>query len=428
LGNVSRRLIGLVALLALVPFFLASLRMGSSVTEFSSLAAQAWVRSADCARKTHTLLTICDDNRLSPLNYASPADDPGHALVLDILARVTDRPIDPRAVVKLNTVINYIGIGLVAALLWFTKLPFIAVSVTVAGVWLDGSYHEFGPHMAMIGLACFAVMLPLVVLLKPQSGRTFWYAAAVAVSQLSMLFRQPAGQMAIAAIIAVIIAGLASPHGRRAAIPLLITSIAIAFTPYALLRARDTLYGLPAVNQIEQHGVWHNVFLGLGAVDNPFGLHWNDADAEKAAREANPAVPYASDAYYATLRQEYFRLVAEHPWDVASIYTRKTLQLLKISVPALRFLRFWEVLLFVSAFWTIIRIRSRDPRTDGVVAMSVLFVWFFSAQAIIVVVEKVYFLPAYLFWGWAPGLRSSCLQAAGPLPSKAARSRPTEGE
>ena len=47
-------------------------------------ATNVWLASADCALKRGVWLAVCENGKLVPISERAIADDPGHALILDL--------------------------------------------------------------------------------------------------------------------------------------------------------------------------------------------------------------------------------------------------------------------------------------------------------------------------------------------------------
>lgn len=247
--------------------------------------------------------------------------------------------------------------------------------------------------------------MPLAILGIPVAGlsrRQFrlWIFIGLVGLAVAMLFREAIGLMGVlAALIAVAIT-----HGRsngvrwRSAIVHLAIVAAIILsiaTPKAVLRARDVAFGIAPSTRMEQHGAWHNLYIGLGAVDNPFGLAYDDDYGIRAVAQTNPAAGFLTNEYYAILRQEYFRILLQHPLQVADVYRKKLKQ-------ALSTYSIWVILLIVAIVYSSGRIASRRLRRgwivpDTVVVVSGVFVASFLGQAVLFHPSGQYLYPVKIF-------------------------------
>jgi len=100
-----------------------------------------------------------------------------------------------------------------------------------------------------------------------------------------------------------------------------------------LLAHRDRAFDVPSARLIQVHGTAHNLFIGLGAVPNKWGIRWDDSYGAQSVRAVDPAIPYVSPAYYAVMRRLYLQKVLDDPLEVGRIYGVKAYELLGQAFP-----------------------------------------------------------------------------------------------
>ena len=66
-----------------------------------------------------------------------------------------------------------------------------------------------------------------------------------------------------------------------------------------------------------RHPLWHNLYMGLGYLENDHGITYLDDAAITRARALSPGVGYMTPAYQQTLRGEVVRITREDPVFVA---------------------------------------------------------------------------------------------------------------
>jgi hypothetical protein len=75
------------------------------------------------------------------------------------------------------------------------------------------------------------------------------------------------------------------------------------------------------------HPVAHALVLGLAVPENDLsrreGIAWEDSVGLTLARRIDPQVVYLREGYESALFRYYFRLWAEHPWEMLGIYVEK---------------------------------------------------------------------------------------------------------
>jgi hypothetical protein len=83
-----------------------------------------------------------------------------------------------------------------------------------------------------------------------------------------------------------------------------------------LLNQRDNYLknNYPNYEQVlRQHPFWHSVYIGLGFLENEYGIKYRDEVAAEKVRAISPSTPYLSKEYERILRNEVFKLIIRHP-------------------------------------------------------------------------------------------------------------------
>lgn len=392
-----------------LPLYVHSLKRGQEGprsfygSDWTSVAV--WVSSADCARTTGAVLAVCQGDRLVPIADVTAGDDPGHALTLELYSMLTRKPVAAKDVSTINTAVNFVGISLLAALLFCLRLPVVSSAVLTGGPLLANQYYAIGPHPANLGVACLAAILPIAVLGMPMADRSrklfwVWFGLGICGLSAAMLYREAIGLMGVVAgIVATCVSYLSSAKGTRGPvlgyIAVIGASVAVIAMPNVIFHARDVAFNIPPSSMMQQHGAWHNLYIGLGAVENPFGLSWDDSVALQAARRVDPSVRFASNDYYALLRREYLEIVVHHPWQVAVIYLKKLWAALRISRIGLTL-----IVVLVPIMFARQRLRRAVPGwivADAVLLVNTLFIGMFFAQAMLFSQSIQYLFPIEVF-------------------------------
>jgi hypothetical protein len=416
-----------------IPHYVDSVR-ASNELQLDQGAAKIWLESAECARKTGIVLVLCRDGELVPFADGGSGDDPGHALALGIYSAVTGKSVSQADISIFNSTVNYVGITLLAVLLFCLQLPLASFLILALCPSPSDAYHMLGPHPAQFGAACFAAVLPLALLgipvvSKNSRGLWIWIVVGIACLSVATLLRQAIGLMGVVGGCTAVMANLVMhrPYTRQAVIGgvALVTAIFASYqTPALVNMSRNMAYHLPPAQLIEQHGIWHNLYIGLGAVDNPFGINWIDGDGAKAASRVDPTVVYLSARYFAILRHEYFRILTQHPIEVAVVYLRKLGAVLNTRItPPLNGSKLWQALvplLLVAVYarrflWFR---RSGWFAADVVFAIGALYAALFIAQGVLFHYSQLYLFPIYLFLLLCVGAIAEFLRSglARPVP------------
>ena len=73
------------------------------------LATNIWLDSTDCTLQRGVWLAVCENGRMIPISERALADDPGHALLLEMWSAATGRRATLVDAARLNTLLNVVG-------------------------------------------------------------------------------------------------------------------------------------------------------------------------------------------------------------------------------------------------------------------------------------------------------------------------------
>jgi len=108
----------------------------------------------------------------------------------------------------------------------------------------------------------------------------------------------------------------------------------LAFTtPRWVVMARDAAFDMQPAQRLATHGLAHTLYLGLGFVENKWGIRYDDDYGEEIAGRAEPPVVFCSPEYFRLMWKLYLARWTEDPVEVARIYAEKAWTLL--STPTL---------------------------------------------------------------------------------------------
>ncbi len=132
-----------------------------------------------------------------------------------------------------------------------------------------------------------------------------------------------------------------------------------------LFYQRQAYFGADYVTHVDSHPFWHNIYIGLGFLNNRFGIRWNDGVAIEKMKQIEPDAVYPTQEYEKVARGEVFRLIKKHTrFVLTTIFAKIGVLLLyllvfaNIGLVAAFFYRkpwglelsFWLALLFSSVF------------------------------------------------------------------------------
>lgn len=354
-------------------------------------AANVWLASVQCYLQTGVWLAICVDGRIEPIADHSLADDPGHTFLLTLKAKLQGKPQFPADIARLNLRINHIalillclsilhvGTGIQSLLLFLFAAPVYAGMVSAS------------PHPAIIGAATLAGLPALILLMRAHNLIARWRFAlylAIGIGSFAAasLLREPVGTMGfLVTALALIYVMIRKSRVMRWWIMLAVAaSVLVAWkSSYLLLSYRDYVFAMPTSQQTPTHGISHNLFIGLGAIENKWGVRWDDTYAADAVAKIDPKIAYVSHDYFKVLWRLYLEKLMDDPVEVVRIYFVKAGKVLEQELPS-AFFPLWICLLLGAA--NIFLICRRGVMDDAtrlhliVASVSLVFIGLFVLQ------------------------------------------------
>lgn len=363
-------------------------------------ATNIWLDSTACTVSSGAWLAICADGRLSPISEHAIADDPGHALLLSAWAALTGEPATLVDVARLNTLLNTIGLVTLAALLFSLRAWITSIVLLVKGPIEFLGWMGTSPHWAFIGMVSLAGILPLAI--ATRSSRA-WIAAGILALAVVTLVRESIGLMGFALTLGALVAtGLQRPQPTRflprlALVAVLATGALLA--PKWAVMARDAAFSMAPAERIQTHGLSHTLYLGLGFVENKWGIRYEDAYGADLADRAG--IIYCSPEYFRMMWKFYLGRIAEDPVEVARIYWEKALRLLAVPTmqpgPPFGIVLALGLLHLLAATWFGLWRRVGFPQGLPIEAVSLAFLGLFLAQAILALPSHMYAVPVNAF-------------------------------
>lgn len=372
----------------------------SDIMQSEWVATNIWLDSTACTVSRGVWLAICGDGRLSPIAEHAIADDPGHALLLSAWAAMTGEPATLVDVARLNTLLNTIGLVTLAALLfslraWITSLVLLVKGPIEFLGWMGTS-----PHWAFIGMVSLAGILPLAIVTRSHRA---WIAGGIAALAVVTLVRESIGLMGFALTLgALAVIALQRPRQARhlprlALVAVLATGALLA--PKWVVMARDAAFAMAPAERLQTHGLSHTLYLGLGFVENKWGIRYDDEYGADLANRAG--ILYCSPEYFRMMWKLYLGRIAEDPAEVARIYWEKALQLLAVPTmqpgPPFGIVLAIGLVHLLAATWFRLWRRVGFPQGLQIEAVALAFLGLFLAQAILALPSHKYAVPVNAF-------------------------------
>lgn len=327
----------------------------------------------DCGQATDAQLGTIPFETLVDRGLCRPAgftDDQGLSLFVPWVAQLTGAELPDTALHQLFTACFFL-------LFAFSPLVFLGIlrslPAALAAPWLlIATEDTFVVPLDHYWVSAWGMLvgLPLAWLLFARwddMGRWRW-ALAIGTGLIASIvtaMRINAG-LAVAVAIVLVVLLKASSWRRRIVMGALVVVAYLAIYPFGLdgVRAyRDHVVDEPLAERYPaRHPLWHNAYIGLGVIPNPYGIEWNDGVSIAFARTKDPDVVYLSDRYEHILRDEYFRLLKEDTGFVVKTWLFKADQIVRQALSS-----FWLGLL---ALVLAIAIGTRRHVVRGLVAVA----------------------------------------------------------
>jgi hypothetical protein len=294
-----------------------------------------WLSSAECFAKTGKILTLCvDSDRAIPIESAAVADDRGHTVILSLANRWLGASIGKRTLVLISFFIIVFGVWLLAAQFYRIGYRVAAVLLAAAALpivnWPVVTADAPGSYL---GLFALALVMPIQLLRmffckRPAAIEWVWFFLAAGTLAFVSLVREPFGLMAVITSVVALVIGMLNRDRKNAAVPFICIAALLAFFianqfTHILVEYRSLVQGVPQSEGALGHGIAHNLYLGLGSEPNSFGIEYDDNFGVAAVKRYDPTIRYGTKKYYEAIRGLYFKLVVEHPAEVAWIYAAK---------------------------------------------------------------------------------------------------------
>jgi hypothetical protein len=403
--------LGAAAILVLAPFertFRDGERYGylADIMPSDWIATNIWLDSSQCALERGAWLALCEGDRLVPISERAIADDPGHALLLELWSIAVGRRATLVDVARLNTLVDTIGLLALAGQVFAMRAYVTSLLMLWLGPILYLGWMGTSPHWSYIGLVSLSALLPLALaakrlgLLGRRAAGT-WMGFGLLALALASLMRESIGLMGLLVTLGtIVLLGLQRVRMLPLALTAVLAVVAIS-TPKWVVLARDATFpALQPATRVATHGLSHTLYLGLGVVENKWGIRYDDDYGAATAAAIDPAIVFCSPEYFKLMGRLYLSRWLEDPIEVARIYVAKAWLLLTsytMSGPP------FGVWLLLGLVHLLLATRTRAWQRLGfaqglpIEAIAVSFLLLFLAQAMVALPSQVYAMPANAF-------------------------------
>ncbi len=300
------------------------------------LATNLWLDTTDCALQRGVWLALCEDGKLVPLSERAIADDPGHAFLLDLWSMAIGRRATLPDVARLNTLVDAAGLVGLAGLFFALRAYATAIVLLVLGPPEYLGWMGTSPHWSFIGVVSLCAVLPIALiardrgLLSPRSG-TVWVVAGLVFLALATLIRESMGLMGfLLSLLSVGALALIRPRTARRLAGFALTGVLVlgAFSSAKwVVMARDAAFDMQPATRLATHGLSHTLYLGLGTIENKWGIRYDDDYGREVAQQIDPDIVFCSPEYFRVMWRLYLSRWLDDPVEVLRIYLEKAIYL-----------------------------------------------------------------------------------------------------
>jgi len=325
---------------------------------------------------------------VSHLRPVGVTDDQGIYVYLPLLSRITGEH-DPSTLMKWLFTGCFALLVLVLPLMFFELFGSVAVAVgaPILALWKFGFTEKLDLYWVLSW--CMLLGIPGVVLayrwwtLQKRRRAVVLLVALMIAASFSTSIRIHSGLPILVGALGVVLLASASPWRERGvlvrfwrlprwwvrpavAVGLVIAYLSIGTFGLAGVRAyRNHVIHQPNFGSTwpTQHPFWHNAYIGLGYLPNPYGIEWNDLVAADAVQRARPGTGFLTKEYEATLRHQYAEIARHDPGFVLRNVWMKARVLVADAVS-----RFWPAFLLLPVA-LLVGFRRRELRVALLVAV-----------------------------------------------------------
>jgi hypothetical protein len=264
-------------------------------------------------------------------------DDQGAYLYLPLLSRVTSLD-EPRELLRWS----FIGMFAIAVF----GLPLLAfaffrsIAAAVVAPWpIVFSDYVLDTDIYWISAWVLVLCLPGLAVVARRWPGIGWGAAALAglcvVASLATSIRSQTG---LPVLLGAFIVTLLRVSRWRWRVVVALTCVFAYLTVYPvgfeIVRdARDRAVGDPGLGERypARHPFWHNAYIGLGYLENRYGIRWEDSISTRYVATVDPRASYLGPRYEQILRDRYFDILRHDPGLVVRNILAKSAELIRVT-------------------------------------------------------------------------------------------------
>jgi hypothetical protein len=256
------------------------------------------------------------------------SDDTGVYLYLPVAGELLGQH-DPRTLFKWFSLLLLSLVVVSYPLTMFLLFDSVVVALLVPLLLVLDSGFFLNDDIYFIQAWAVLLLLPVVLLvLKARWRRRASLGALVTVAVGASFASSVRSTAGAGVALAAAIVAVAREQGwrRRTGGAALVAGGYLLVTPVAVDAVKAYSFRVahvPSAAQSGGHPLWHNVYIGLGVLPNPWGIQWSDSSGAAAVARVDPTAAYLSPRYERIARDLYFDAVQAHPGAAARLYAIK---------------------------------------------------------------------------------------------------------
>jgi hypothetical protein len=257
-------------------------------------------------------------------NYfkAGFGDDPGIYYFIPQLAALSGLPLERSIDLFFGTIL---AVSLLSGIAGFLSIlnrwPLKLWSVFALCMLLWFCYRKGDIYIALSAPAVAIVPWVLHLLKKNAAGAgmaTFLFGVGLLAGFANEMRSHAATGLMIFVVILVAFEWKRGWGRKLALLAALLAGMTVSVAYFDALLARRDAYVATVqplyTPTVDHHSIWHALYIGLGFIkNNPYVPDYRDEVAKQTVHSISPSTPFLSPEYERILRNEFFRIVREHP-------------------------------------------------------------------------------------------------------------------
>ncbi len=281
-----------------------------------------WLDSVNLYLKTGKILMI---NETARLEDVSTGEDQGYPFILFLIGAIGNiGEMNFGHFVRFNYLL-FISLGVATSILLYMSFKSFVIAVIFYYYYLRFNIYTGGiNHHWMMGAYIPFYLSFLTFFVFNRKMNPLWFCFYFLIAGIANIVREGDGTVGILLFIVLIVTILTQEsikkhaHNFRGKLQLLVFFLCAYSIPWLLLSGARVYrnykyFNGAASNMITHHGLWHNAFIGLSYIPNPYGITWDDTKVLPFVKKVNPRAEYLTNEYFAILRQLYFKILWESP-------------------------------------------------------------------------------------------------------------------